>query len=990
MEPLLKTIAREYSERYFDLKPVCFLFPNKRCGAFFKKYMALFGKKTEELPHILTISELMAQIARKTEAGRIQQLFLLYKAYLEIIQNKKEPSIDFDDFRGWGEIVLSDFNIVDLYLADPNEIFKNVKDYREITSNFLSEEQKEVMKEYFGIEDFGDTSSFWKNFENTSELKTRFLNLWQVLAPLHEKFVTSLAEEGLGNAGSIYREAAEKVISFGRKVLPYKKIVAVGFNALTESERSLFIALQSAPGYDGFDDFTDFIWDLTGPVLNDKRFSASRFVSYNRKKFPSPEWLLPSLKKEEIKEYPDIRVISAPSLTSQAKIAGELLSEYSDGKNKNMVTDAEIALVLPDESLLSNVLFSLPEDLGDINLTMGYNFRQTAIASFMVLVRRLYSTMKERESGNVFYAKDLKLFFTHPYSFFLFPASEIEALLSFISSAHKVSLNLGEISQHIPSFNEIIDFPSKKSKGEEIFGSLDRIFEVLICNISAHPANSGIETQDKDQITIYREYIAALEESIKHYEIKVNPLSVLYMVDRLVSNEKIGFEGEPLSGLQIMGTLETRCLDFRHIIVMSMNEGIMPRKAFNSTFIPETLRKAYGLPPARYAEEIFGYYFYRMISRAEKVTLIYDGRTISGLRGGESRYLLQLKHNIPADKLHEEAWQYEMQAREETDASVEKTPGIRELLNRFTLKDENRKNFSASSLNTYRECQVRFFLQNVLNINSDPEKGEYIDAITIGNVVHNVMMRLYLPFELRKKHLVHPVVITSDRIRNILSDEELIRNVIISEIQSQYYDQESDNDKPLDSGVSEMVALQIFELVKAILEYDLKLTPFNLLGCEISQKLEVTLSSGRKVNFNFAIDRLDEIEIEGERRLRVVDYKTGSKKLSAKSLDDLFEGGYAGSQIFQLYVYSWLLGKIGVEGWQEVVTQIYYVPDLVKGEGSYPEFGRKKEISFKPFAEEFSRKIEEMIENIFTSPVFSQPGDSGECSYCAFRSFCNK
>ena len=461
------------------------------------------------------------------------------------------------------------------------------------------------------------------------------------------------------------------------------------------------------------------------------------------------------------------------------------------------------------------------------------------------------------------------------------------------------------------------------------------------------------------------------------------------MAERMVASEKIGFEGEPLMGLQVMGTLETRSLDFKDIIILSMNEGIMPGKAFASTFIPETLRKAYGLPPARYAEEIFGYYFYRLISRAEKVTLIYDGRAGAGLKGGVSRYILQLREFAAKEKINEEIWQYRLQNRERKGISIEKTPEIYKLLEGYFLEGEGRKNFSASSLNTYRECGVRFFLRNILNLNSDPGPEEYMDAISVGNVLHEVMMDLYMPKPLQKKLLSQPVVMDKDKLENILGHPEIIRDLVNLKIGKLYY-KDTNVEKTFESGVTAIMAEQIEELVKEVVKYDLGLAPFNLYGCEISRNIRVKLSSGKEVNFRFAIDRLDEITIEGEKRLRIVDYKTGGRKREANSLKDVFDGGYESEQIFQLFTYAWLLGKIGFKGWEDVMTEIYFVPDLISGKGGLPKIDNREVTSFRPFMEEFGEGIESLVESIFMDPRFEKPKDTTPCNYCSFKSFCNE
>lgn len=998
MDPLLKIIAREYSERYGDLKRFCFLFPNKRCGVFFKKYLAEAGKKSEELPHIFTISEFVAQVAGISEALRIEQLFALYKAYMDIVDKdetfdeRKIP--DFEKFRGWGEIVLSDFNIVDTYLVDPDEIFKNVKDYREIASNFLTEEQKEVMQEYFGIDATDNGESFWKNF-NTSEelspLKKEFINLWQILAPLHEKFIKILNRSGHGTTGDIYKKATERILQKGGDAIPYEKMVVIGFNALTESERRIFKKLKDISGYPGKDDFADFIWDITGPILQNPDFSASRFVNYNKRKFPEPEWIKGALRPHKEKDYPYINIISSPSGAAQAKIAAEILREFNSHDQLKDILEAQTALVLPDETLLTDVLYSIPDNIGPVNLTMSYSMKMSGISAFMSLVRSLYLNMRERRDYITYQVKDLRMLFSHPFSYLLFNEEEITRFLEYVDNEHKITVTLEELSSYIPETAQLLRYPSKENKENKIFP----LIQNLLLKLKEGTLNDQFSAGDKglnvEQIELYNKYLILLEKTINKYHLQLSSSTIVNLVNKIIENEKIGFEGEPLSGLQIMGTLETRSLDFKELIILSMNEGVMPRKALSSTFIPENLRRAFGLPPARYAEEIFGYYFYNLISKAEKVTLIYDARTGAGLKGGESRYILQLLQFAPKEKINLQSRQFRLNNRPQKNISIEKTPEIQNKIASFCSEENDRKNFSASSLNSFRECGVRFFLQNIMNINSDPERTEFMDSITIGDILHNVMMRLYMPEkQFQAKLLKEPIVIDKDYLRDLLENDIIIENLVKDQINSIYYRKSDSQGEPIDSGVTEIIGRQIKELVIELLKHDFSLAPFNLYGCEISRKIRIKLNSGREVNFKFAIDRLDEINLEGSKHLRIVDYKTGALKKKAEDLSEVFAGGYKSEQIFQLFTYAWLLGKIGMKGWEDVMTEIYSVPELIKKKNGLPVIGGDPVVSFRPFIEEFSDNLDKMIERIFNEECFNSTSDTSACNFCSFRSFCNK
>ncbi|MCH5226820.1 MAG: PD-(D/E)XK nuclease family protein [Muribaculaceae bacterium] len=1000
MEPILKTIARAYTKRYSNLKEFCFIFPNKRCRFFLEKYLRECGVAKDSMPTILSITDFVSFITQKQEAGHITQLFTLYNSYLEILNNgelkeDEEPAVDFESFKNWGEIILSDFNTVDLNMADPEIIFKNIKDYKEISSNFLTDEQKEVMKDYFGVEVFSDPNEFWKHFQPPlSHLKQEFINLWQILAPLHKLFISKLQNLNTGTAGSLFREAVCKLEKEDAAILPYKKIIVVGFNAINETERRIFNALLKNGDSTESDDYIDFIWDAAGPFLNSPDFSASKFVVSNMKHFPMPQWFLPILKEHEVTGYPEINIISSPSNTTQAKIAGGILKEFAmeekkRGRGQKIFEQSEVALVLPDETLLTNMLYSFPEDIRDINLTMGVSLRQSAISTFMSLLRRVFATARETKNGYLFFVRDLNIFFTHSYSQFLLGSKEISQFLDFTRKYHKVSVNIKEITEYIPGAAEILNFPSKKERKDAIFIYLKNLFGKLKESIPASLENKDLY-QDLEKNKIYSEYVDELQKIINDFNIRMQPLTILSIIDRLVASEKIGFEGEPLRGLQVMGTLETRVLDFPHIIILSMNEGIMPRKASSSTFIPETLRKAYGLPPARYSEEIFAYYFYRLISRAKKVTLIYDGRIMQGTRGGISRYLLQLLQYVPKEKIKEEAFQFNFQPLEPHDASVKITPEIREKIDTFSKEGDGNRNFSASALNSYRECALKFYYQYILNLSSDPDPGDYIGAISVGDILHAVMMDLYMPSEKQKKLLTTPMVITKEFLVNILDNPGIISTLINKHIREIYYGTKDKGKSVEISGITEIVANQIQELVEAIVKHDIDLAPFNLYGCEISRKIRVSLPSGRKVNYRFAIDRLDSLNIDGKEHLRIVDYKTGGKKREAESLEEVFNGGYASEQIFQLFTYAYLLNHLGFKGSEEVMTEIYFVPDLLNNISGKPKIGKTLVDSYSQYSEEFTQRIEDLVESIFTSEVFQECPNLSECARCAFKHLCSK
>jgi len=957
-------------------------------------------------PEIKAISEFVAELSGKVAASRLDQLFILFQTYRSIIGNCGDDNadgIEFDSFRTWGETVISDFNEVDLYLVDADEIFKNVKDYREIASNFLTEEQKRVMQEYFGRSDYGDPSSFWKNFDDEdkalSNVKRKFLHLWRIMAPLYHGLHERLTDMGLSTNGGIYREALSRLKDKGRDIIPYIKVVVVGFNALSTVERSIFAELRDILPYPGMDSYVDFFWDATGPVLDGGDNSASKFVRSNIRAFPSPDWALPTLHLSDAYGLPDkMRIVASPSNSAQVKIAGSLLSELRGKLSQEEFTDAKVAVVLPDENLLLPMLYSLPEGMGDVNLTMGYSLRLTSVVPFVTLLRKLYYNMRNVGDERAFYHRDLRLFLAHPFSNICIGATAVDAINGYLDIHHKAVMTYGEIAGISNVAAEILFSLDNIETSVGAIDCLDNLLVAVKDALSCHGDNMVKSRLEISHIEVYRDAMRRVRGLIEEYDVRMKPATALRLVDKLLAGEKVGFEGEPLTGLQVMGMLETRSIDFDHILILSANERILPMKARIRSFIPDTLRRAFGIPPSNYSESIFAYYFYRMISRVKGVTMVYDARSGGGMRSGDiSRYLLQLRYLYAKDRLVEEDWKFVLSGKSQHDPSVEKTPEIRERLEVFLYRpDVSDKsyvplNFSASSLSAYRECQVKFFYQSVMGLETDPEPSEFIDAISAGNILHDVMLQLYLPKEKRNIYLPEPVEITKEMLSRMINDASSLWSVMTRTVNRLHFRLDGDMlDRPLDGGAG-IVGRQLLRQTMNILRHDLQLAPFRIYGCEISEQIHVALPSGKKVNFRFAIDRLDEIMEDGVRQLRIVDYKTGRIKLKAGDLSEVICGNYTSEQIFQLFTYAWLLGKRGMsEPTEDVRLEIYDVTKIHTGEIRLPQIAGEDVFSYKEYASGFAEGMDEMLEGIFENPRFEAVEDVEDCRMCRLRTLCRR
>lgn len=1019
--PFLATIAEAYASTETDLSSHMFVFPGRRAGTFFLKHLLDRSKqKNILLPKVTTMSDFVEKISGRTVAGRIELLFLLYKSYTELLKNSGvDTPPDFDSFRRWGETALSDFNEVDMQDVDPDAIFKNVKDLKEISSNFLTEEQMKVMNEFFGqtFDPQQIATDFWKKFNSDEEhdgaLQAKFRLLWQVLAPLYHIFKKKLEESGLTSSGGAYRTAAERLREGWPEDFHINKVVMVGFNALTASERSIFDALSNL-ATDDDEPFAEFFWDATGPVISQKLSTAGRYVQFNKKRWPMPEWALPLVAKSDVDSMPnDIRVIAVPSNSLQTKVVAEVLSDMSKRIPKSDFKDAKVAVVLPDEQLLIPMLYSIPEGIGDTNLTMGYPLRLSAAYIFVSLLRRVQSTRKK--SGNVtgYYFKDLNMLLSHPLSRILF-GNGVTKVKEWISKHHRYIIDIADVRDICPEMTSLLRPLDEDSNAKTTADWLDAILQQISSNLQSSDSKSIKTDVDIANIEVYRQSISTMLEAAEEYGIDMNWRTFLTLTDRLLSSETVDFQGQPLKGLQVMGILETRSLDFERIIIPSLNERILPARRRVRTFISDSLRKAYGLPPANYSESLFAYYFFRMITRAKEVVLLYDSRSSEGTKSGDvSRYILQLKYMYARDKMQIDSRTFDLSKSELQPMPIAKTPEIKEVIDSYLDTGKDGKNLSATALTKYTQCQLRFYFEEILKIKTDVESSEFIDAITQGSVIHDVMEAIYLPEDKRKIYLKHPQEITSDLVNARIKDVNNIERLIRRSINTRFYHLPEDQiDRQL-QGSSYQVAKILKKQILDILHFDLSQTPFLLFGVEIDGDVSLRMRDGRLINMRFAIDRLDtttQKEKGVERELmRIVDYKTGSVHANATSIQAITEGEFSAKNLLQLWLYANLFDALPdknfdkkgprpvldlfSDGYREpedaYALELYEVCKLSSGNRVYPKVDNKEQKDHTGLNAEFLEALEGLLSQLFDMDQPFQPAsDQKSCSLCPFKTVC--
>ena len=1018
--PFLMSLARAYtSHNSMDLSEYMFIFPNRRACTFFLKDLTLcLDGATAILPKVTTMSEFIEQVSGRVIAGRIELLFILYEVYVSLLRKDGIKNVpEFDSFRRWGETALSDFNEVDMHDIDAQSLFKNVKDVKEISANFLTDDQLQVMEEYFGYEINPATAAenFWKSFTDREDnrLHSKFRLLWQMLYPLYEAFHETLDKRGLTSTGGAYRLTADRLEDGLPEEIDARHIVVVGFNALTSSERRIFDALAACKD-DSDRSITEFFWDATGPVITDPTSTAGRYVLYNKRRWPSPEWASAYMAESDIECMPEsIKVISVPSNTMQTKVISEVIEEMSRRLPESDFEKAKVAVVLPDEGLLIPMLYSLPDTVKDVNLTMGYPLKLTAVATFVSLLRRLQSS--RRKTGNVtgYYFKDLELLLSHPFSHVIFGRG-VAKVKDWIRIHHHAVIDVQELSGICSELPKLISPLDDNAGPREVAVWLDRILERVIESIGLDSTQIIKENVDISNIKVYRLALSRLLDIIAEYGIDMQWRTFLSLTDRMIAGETVTFEGQPLTGLQVMGLLETRALDFERVIIPSLNERIMPARRRSHTFISDSLRIAYGLPPVNYAESIFAYYFYRMIARAKEVVLLYDSRSSDGMRSGDvSRYILQLKYLYARNSLDMQSRSFVMSKSDLKPSPIMKTNEIREMLSLFQDAGKEGINLSATALTRYAACQLQFYFEHILRIRTDEEATDYMDSMTQGSVVHYVMEHLYLPEDKRARYLTHPVIIDAEYIKARISDTDYIDRLIRHAINKlHFHRQDSMIDTPL-RGSSAFVAKVMRSQIIGILNFDLGQTPFELYGVEIDGNVQLKMEDGKNVNMRFAIDRLDHVKViaDGKVRemMRVVDYKTGTVHAETESLEAVFSGDYRGKNLLQLWLYANLFDalpdkNIDKDGPRPILDlfgreipdtpltlELYDVNAMNTGTHVYPKVDGEIQFDHAALNHDFLHLLKKTLDELFDpNEPFKPAKDEATCGTCQFKTICWK
>ena len=971
MTPFLYQVASLFYSKYgAEVSRLAFVFPNRRTGLFFQKYLSEVSEKPLFSPTILTINDLFVQLSGKQTADRISMLFKLYDIYLD----HSGSSETIDEFLYWGEMLLNDFDDIDKYMVDARMLFTNVTDLREIENDFsfLSPEQIAAIR------------TFWSSFypKGDTPNQEQFLAVWQILYALYADLREALAAEGKGYEGMIFREVVELLEKNECCDLPYAKVVFVGLNALSVAEERFLSELQKRG-------IADFYWDYASPKVTDPDNKASYFVERNLRQFPSQlidNGQLATDNEDGGKKK--IEVIGIPSGIGQAKQVHSLLSELCKEDEMSAEEALRTAVILPDEHLLIPVLNAIPEQIRRINVTMGYPLAGTPVASLMEYILALQKNIRYVDRRPVFYFRDVLPILNHRYVSTTSP-EVVSDLVKDISENNKIYISYDDLNKTpllsilftpvtaVDAFSDYLigvlqELNKAVESGKWKVESIDSGAEQLSTSDSQLSTINDIE---QEFIFHYFATVNRMKEVMQEANVEMKIDTYFRLLKRVTDTITIPFHGEPLSGLQIMGVLETRALDFDRLIILSMNEGIFPlRKAANS-FIPYNLRRGFGLPTYEHQDSVWAYHFYRLIYRASHVSLLYDTRS-NGLQTGEvSRFVHQLHYHYE-EPIRNKLVVYNVSSSKTPALQVAKT---KEVINRLAaFRRGGERAISASAVNTYLDCPLKFYFSVVEGIREEEEVSETIESNVFGSILHKVMEELYQPFCGK--------MVTADLLKAIRKDTPMLMGAVARAFAEIFF--KTDIVRPL-TGQNFLIGEMIRKYVEKVLERDAKLTPFRYIESEKKIKSLFPLADKSEIQLKGFIDRIDEVRDA----VRIIDYKSGSGTTQFTSVEALFdkEDKDRAKAVMQVFMYAWMYGAKAIQ------PGIYYMRTLFSpsfDSGIYrrtDRFKTEQVLDFDNYRTDFENSLRNCLDEIFdTETPFRQTPNGKACMYCPFKDICGK
>ena len=959
MESFLKLVAADlYKHTEGNLAHTAVVFPNKRAGLFFNEYLAQESESPIWSPAYVSISELFRSLSPWEVGDPVKLVCELYK----IFRRETQSTETLDDFYFWGEMLISDFDDADKNRVDTDKLFSNLQDLRNIMDDytFIDDEQEEAIRQFF------------QNFsiERRTALKERFISLWNVLGNIYKGFRESLASQNIAYEGMMYRHVIEHL---DVDKLPYEKYVFVGFNVLNKVEHTLFTQLKDAGK-------AVFYWDYDEFYMKENRqavtHEAGEFIRRNLRDFPSP---LSGELFKNLSKPKEVHYIASSTENAQARYLPQWI------RNNLTTPEKETAVVLCNEALLQPVLHSLPAEVKHVNITMGFPLSQTPVYSFLIALLELHTHGFNFKSGRYTFQSVVTLL-KHPYTRQLTGQAEL-------------------LEKELTRNNRFYPLPGELGKDEfltrlftPLSGNLNlciRLSETLQQVASIYQANTS-GTEDTDAFNqLYRESLFKAYTTINRFrtlieedELTVQSETFRRLLVKVLSATNIPFHGEPAIGMQVMGVLETRNLDFRHLVLLSVNEGQLPKSGGDSSFIPYNLRKAFGMTTIEHKIAVYAYYFYRLLQRAERITLMYNTSSDGLNRGEWSRFMLQflIEWPHPITRQFLEAGQ---SPQGTSPITVEKTPDVmRRMQSLFDVRANPKAKFSPSALNYYLDCPLKFYYRYVAGLSAPDEVSAEIDSATFGSIFHYAAEHIY------KDLTTHGKVINKEALETLLRNEVKLQDYVDTAFKKLFFNVPQ-NEKPEYNGVQLINSAVIARYLKQLLQNDLRYAPFTFIASEmeVDEPIDIQTPKGViKSRIGGIIDRMD----SKDGTLRIVDYKTGGDADTPPHVESLFIPDKKRSNyVFQTFLYAAIMCR--KQPTMKIAPALLYIhraatetysPVIQMGEPRKPKEAVE---DFSKYEKEYRERLQRLLEEIFNpEKSFTQTEIIEKCTYCDFKALCKR
>ena len=946
MNTFLDEVAHDiYLNHGKELHRVRLIFANKRAGLFFREKLTKHITGTSFTPEILSLKDYVLQQSCYSEANNILLIHRLYKIFKSI----RLADESFDKFFFWGKMLLKDFDELDKFCIDPRLLFLNIKRQKELDFglSYLDQNQIKLIKQ------------FWENFgEKNAKYHHQFIKIWNILHDVYEAFNASLLKDSLTYEGKMYRMLAQEFESNTRPI-DDKQVHFIGFNALNKAEEKIlkwFVLNKESKIY----------WDIDYYYIDKTHNKAGMFFrKYMSDKVFSKTF--PQKKKYHFKPS-QINTFACPGPVSQVKELGAKLKSLL--KEPGLSLD-QVLIVLCDEQLLLPTLNSLPESVQKINVTMGVSIKHSSIYALIDGLIRLYENSIITPTQEIeFYYKHVVFLLQHPFVYRL-DKGMAHQLMNKIIKYNLVRFKIDELitDNCLKSF-----FPNIT----EVSALIAHLQEIL--HLIHNSDNSKSKLENEFTYTLIQE-LNQLEEVITKEEVNLDIKGFAKIFSHVAESLSAPFSGEPLEGMQVMGMLETRNLDFDYVFILSVNEDYLPLGNKKGSFIPYNIRKAFELPTINDQDAIYSYIFYRSIQRASHVNLFYVSGRSNEYKGEPSRHILQIKYES-GFQFKENILHGELGFSTVKPLSIKTTKTSIELLNPYLIGE---KQLSPSAINTYFNCKLQFYFRYAYKLYEQEEIEEDINAMLFGNILHNTMELLYKP------HIGK--IIDEELLKELLT--EVSKNLKLAYKKTLNISEAKEFDY---RGQHKVVREAVMSYVQKLLKKDMEYAPFFLHTVEAGKKegysLTVKTHKGNKIILGGTLDRVD----EKNNLVRVIDYKTGKDNLRFKNMASLFdtEDDKRNKTAFQTLFYAWLFEKKNPHLTQKIKPIVLKVSQLFEDnfDGSL-EMGENRKYEklqdVRSYLTDFENYLTQTLSNIFDgSETFSQTKDEKKCQLCAYKNVCHR